>query len=240
MYRWFIAYKHILSRLVTFAAVMAVTLSVAVLIIVVSVMEGFRSEIQNRIRGTTSDVRLTGTRYIGLKNPKNVAKLVEAVEGVDHVTPIVESLVLYRSERWPTRQEAEDRSFLAFNLDNVHSVAELNQYLVGVKQPPAPIALNDDETRRTEDLFASLPKDVRTYFSKEWLEEGLWETRRKLFGGSAYKPLIQLPAVLAGVESFRREFLLPGDVIKLTSISPGLFQKLAWLSLGSPIPDRRG
>ena len=38
MYRWWIAYKYICSRFITVAALLAVTLSVTVLIIVVAVM----------------------------------------------------------------------------------------------------------------------------------------------------------------------------------------------------------
>jgi ABC-type lipoprotein release transport system permease subunit len=71
MYRWFVAYKHISSRLITFAALLGVTLSVAVLIVVVSVMEGFRSEMEKGIRGTISDIKIESTLTRGLRERKN-------------------------------------------------------------------------------------------------------------------------------------------------------------------------
>ena len=44
MFSWFIAWRYACSRFITFAAFLLVSLSVAILIILLGVMEGFRTE----------------------------------------------------------------------------------------------------------------------------------------------------------------------------------------------------
>ena len=95
MYRWWIAYKYICSRFITVAALLAVTLSVTVLIIVVAVMEGFRSEMQDRIRGTTSDIVVESKMFLGLENPETLRKSIEQVDGVESTAAFVQTFALY-------------------------------------------------------------------------------------------------------------------------------------------------
>ena len=45
-------------------------------------MEGFRSELQTRIRGTSSDLKVESTNYIGLREPDKVAAIIEKIPGV--------------------------------------------------------------------------------------------------------------------------------------------------------------
>src|SRR5262245_51964028 len=74
MYRWFIAHRYLFSRIITFAALLVVASSVSLLIVIISVMEGFRSELQQRIRGTSSDLKIESKHYIALHDPTRVSE----------------------------------------------------------------------------------------------------------------------------------------------------------------------
>ncbi|MBN1441466.1 MAG: hypothetical protein JXA90_02105, partial [Planctomycetes bacterium] len=108
MYRFFLAYKYSL-RLITLAALLAVTYSVTVLIVVVSVMEGFRSELEARIRGSTSDIKVSSIDFIGIEDPPAVESVLRDVAGVRSTAATVETLALFRASSWGPSTEAEDR-----------------------------------------------------------------------------------------------------------------------------------
>jgi lipoprotein-releasing system permease protein len=223
MYRWFVAYKHIASRLITFAALLGVTLSVAVLIVVVSVMEGFRSELEKRIRGTISDIKVESTLFTGIKDPESVASGLRRVPGVQSVAPVIETLALYRSEKFGTLLETEDRNVIAVDLSNPVSMAELDEYLQAVDGPE----LSDvprDVIGFLRGIFSRLPRSSAEIFSREWVEKGLWKALGWPEEIIPFKPGEFPTPILAGAQSFRQERLLPGDVVQLTSFSPTTLQ----------------
>ena len=200
MYRWFISYKYIFSRVITFAALVVVASSVALLIIIVSVMEGFRSELQTRIRGTSSDLKVESTRYIDLKEPDKVAEIIARVPGVRATAPYVETLALYRSESGLVGPEdLEDRYLRVIDIEKELQVGDLASYIDAVG-------------------FDRLPKDPKVLFSKEWVEKGIWRLLRM---NPPYDPGGFPPPVVLGKEALRREFLRPGDLVHLTAYSPG-------------------
>ena len=156
MYRWFMAYKYVFSRITTFAALVVVALSVALLIVVISVMEGFRSELQSRIRGTSSDLKVESTRYIDLKDPERVAKVIEGVPGVRATAPYVETLTFYRVETgFRVGGEFEDRYLRVVDVERELRVGDLARYIQAVG-------------------FSRLPSDAGALFSRDWNERGLW------------------------------------------------------------------
>ena len=130
MYRWFIAYKYIASRQITLVALKAVTFSVMVLIVVVSIMEGFRSRLEERIRGHSSDIKIESDIFLGLKNPEKVQEALRSVPGINATAPVVETFAL-RSPRglFGRRQETLDQVLLAMDLGNDKSRLELERSL---------------------------------------------------------------------------------------------------------------
>jgi lipoprotein-releasing system permease protein len=88
--------------LISIISFIGITLAVAVLIIVMSVMNGFRTELLNRILG------FNGHAYVGgpiLENPVNrnaVIARIRKVPGVAQVTPMVQSYVLALGPRETT------------------------------------------------------------------------------------------------------------------------------------------
>ena len=215
MFRWFLGYKYVF-RLITLAALLGVAYSVTVLIVVVSVMEGFRSELESRIRGTTSDIRVESRRFMNLKDPDRVIELVKTVPGVRSASPVVETLGLYRRDESET---TSDRIVIALDIENETSAHKLDSYLdavtaTNVEGPLRPLI---------QEMIDALPKDTKTMFSDEWLNERLWtDERLSIFRQFVRPPKPEercLPAIV-GLESLRQESLLPGSFFELTSFSP--------------------
>jgi lipoprotein-releasing system permease protein len=209
MYRWFITYRYLFSRIISFAALVVVAASVALLIIIVSVMEGFSSELQRRVRGTSSDIKVESTRYIGLKDSEKVAGIVARVPGVRATAPYVETPVLYRAERiWlrpGERGDLEDRLLRVIDLERELAVGDLSRYIAAGRLP-------------VPGFPKDWPKDPRKLFSQEWVASEMWKT---MFGRPPPLPREKCPPpVLVGTEAFRREWLHPGDLIRITAFSP--------------------
>ena len=243
MYRWWIAYKYICSRFITVAALLAVTLSVTVLIIVVAVMEGFQSEMQDRIRGTTSDIVVESKMFLGLEKPGELRKQIEQVDGVESTAAFVQTFALYTPPSGPSGREAEDHLITAVDLGNETSRIELDRILEALPREPdfsrlAHYLNSGGNGSRgatflnpylalTRRLFKAQPRKAEELFAKEWIEKGLW----KALGADPENIPVPnsralLPPIVIGVECFQRvkpfflgESLLPGSAIRLTSFT---------------------
>jgi lipoprotein-releasing system permease protein len=71
-----------------------ITLGVATLIIVMSVMNGFRAELVDRILGLNGHVAIYSTEGIGIKNYDDLALSITEMPGVIAVTPQIEGQVM--------------------------------------------------------------------------------------------------------------------------------------------------
>lgn len=69
MYRWLLCWRYLRTRYIALASVVSVTLGVATLIIVNSVMDGFTEEMQEKMHGILSDVIVESHSSSGLPNP---------------------------------------------------------------------------------------------------------------------------------------------------------------------------
>lgn len=203
MYRWFLAKKYLFSRFITFAALLVVASSVSLLLVIVSIMEGFRSELQTRIRGTSSDLKVESTNYIGLRDPDRVAEIVMSVDGVQETAPYVDTLVFFRAaDNFLASGDLEHRFLRVIDLTPQLEVRELTKYIAAVDLP---------------GLVPFLPKDPRVFFSPEWVQTRLLKIRERAGG----PPPAGSPApVLVGQEAYRRDGLSLGTLIQLTAYSP--------------------
>ncbi|GAB5405316.1 MAG: ABC transporter permease [Aureliella sp.] len=68
MYRWLLCWRYLKTRYIALASVISVMLGVATLIIVNSVMDGFTTEMQDRMHGILSDVVIESHTADGLAN----------------------------------------------------------------------------------------------------------------------------------------------------------------------------
>ena len=211
MYRWFLAYKYVF-RLITLAALLGVTYSVTVLIVVVSVMEGFRTELETRIRSTTSDIRVESTLFVGLEDPEHARKCLESVPGIRSTAPVVETLALFRRKGPGATREAEDRLLIALDVNNPATVTELDGYIRNFEKPEISQEAGPF-MQMLRELFEKLPENSRDMFGERWLKY----LRQNMLWGIGDE--LHLPAIL-GSESLRQRQMIPGDPFELTSFSP--------------------
>lgn len=92
----FLAFRYLLSRFNAFAALLTVASSTALLIVVMSVMEGFRSDLETRIRGTSADLKVESRSFLGLRDPDPIAAKLREVPGVAQAVPFVETIALWQ------------------------------------------------------------------------------------------------------------------------------------------------
>lgn len=96
MYVWLVGYRYLLSRRISWVSVAGVTLGMAALFIVDSVMNGFITESRRAIRGRMADIVLTpGSSALTYEL---VSKALARVEGLGAMSPRLNRPVLYRVE----------------------------------------------------------------------------------------------------------------------------------------------
>jgi lipoprotein-releasing system permease protein len=103
VYRLFLALRYLRSRLVNLVAVAGVAAGVAVLIVVTSVMDGFRVRVLQSIRGNLSDITMTPVVGPGIPLPDYDAldRAIRSTPGMDVIatSPVVEQVVFYLFKR---------------------------------------------------------------------------------------------------------------------------------------------
>ncbi len=109
MYKLLLCWRYLRTRYIALASVISVTLGVATMIVVNSVMAGFTHEMQNRIHGILSDVVFDGHSLEGFHDPAWHMREIRRVAGkyISGMTPtvVVPAMLSFQSRgQWVTRQ----------------------------------------------------------------------------------------------------------------------------------------
>ncbi|MGB7342773.1 MAG: FtsX-like permease family protein [Pirellulaceae bacterium] len=81
MYRWLLCFRYLRTRYIALASIISVTLGVATLIVVNSVMAGFSAEMHERLHGLASDVMIECHSSGGMPDPDAHLREIEKVCG---------------------------------------------------------------------------------------------------------------------------------------------------------------
>ncbi|MBO33231.1 MAG: lipoprotein-releasing system transmembrane subunit LolC [Rhodospirillaceae bacterium] len=99
-FEWMVAMRYLRARrqegfisVIAWFSLLGIMLGVATLIIVMSVMNGFRQELLTRILGVNGHLSVYSDTHI-LKDYENLAAKISQTEGVIKVTPIIEGQVM--------------------------------------------------------------------------------------------------------------------------------------------------
>lgn len=111
MYKLLLCWRYLRTRYIALASIISVTLGVATMIVVNSVMAGFTTEMENRIHGILSDVVVESTSLEGMPDAQWHMEQIRAVAGqwIEAMTPTVvvpamlSFQVPYGSGKWITR-----------------------------------------------------------------------------------------------------------------------------------------
>src|SRR6185503_10480142 len=99
MYKLFLTLRYLTRRPLSLVAVLALSLSVWVLVIAPSVMNGFQVEFHKRVRGTLSDVSLYSGRPFDFPEDPRTITALRTIPGVVAVAPYLENPALDRHLR---------------------------------------------------------------------------------------------------------------------------------------------
>ncbi|MEI8374247.1 MAG: FtsX-like permease family protein [Planctomycetota bacterium] len=109
MYKLVLCWRYLCTRYIAFASIISVTLGVMTMIIVNSVMSGFSSEMQGRIRGIICDVVFESGTLEGMRDPDWHMEQIRRIAGddIEGMTPIcvVPAMLSYQWRgTWVTNQ----------------------------------------------------------------------------------------------------------------------------------------
>jgi lipoprotein-releasing system permease protein len=217
VYRWFIALKYLRSRFITFAALLMVASAVALLIVILSVMEGFRTDIKARIRGTSADLRVESRDYIGLRDPRGIEEKVAAVPGVRAVSPFVETKVMYRANE---DSQSEPLDYQGVDLPREARVGGIESYLAAARDRARKMTMGRTDPLDADPVLLAISRQPVTpegILSPDWLEKGLWEASGMVRPGVPAWPVLVGWETLNPLSSFG---FTPGRTIEAVSFSP--------------------
>ena len=91
MYKLLLCWRYLFTRYIAFVSILSVMLGVATMIVVNSVMEGFTSEMQNRIHGVLSDVVLKSRSLNGMRDAEWHMNEIRRIAGdsIEAMSPMV-------------------------------------------------------------------------------------------------------------------------------------------------------
>ncbi len=131
MYKLLLCWRYLRTRWIALASVVSVTLGVATLIVVNSVMDGFTSEMHDRIHGILSDVVVQSHASYGIANPgyfeSEIRKtLGDRLQGVTTVVTVPAMLTFSVGGQSHTQQI----NLIGIDTKTYASVSDFSQYLL--------------------------------------------------------------------------------------------------------------
>ncbi|MCA8999501.1 MAG: ABC transporter permease [Planctomycetaceae bacterium] len=183
MYKFLLANRYLRTRFIALASIISVTLGVATMIVVNSVMSGFSSQMKDRIHGILADVMVETTSMDGAHDPDALMREVEQIAGpyIEAMTPTVEIYGMM-SFRWGGQDINRPVTLIGIVPEGKDAVSPLRHYLMSRQS----IYENDELVRgplrdMSEDLDWSLTdeaieareswlmfKDLREQFEQEY------------------------------------------------------------------------
>jgi lipoprotein-releasing system permease protein len=98
MYKWFLAWRYLHTKLIAFAGVLSVTLCVALVLVVMSVMGGFLDTVRERSRGLHSEIVLEGGTLQGFPYYEEFSEFLHRrlPNMVQTTTPVIYTYGIFR------------------------------------------------------------------------------------------------------------------------------------------------
>jgi lipoprotein-releasing system permease protein len=130
MYRLLLSWRYLRSRWIALASIISVTLGVATMIIVNSVMEGFTQEMHDRLHGILSDLVVESVGLGGIPAPDAHERIIreelgEELEGVTAAVRVPAMLNCQVRGQWVTQQVM----LIGIDERTYGSVSDFSKYL---------------------------------------------------------------------------------------------------------------
>jgi lipoprotein-releasing system permease protein len=130
MYKLLLSWRYLKTRFIALASIVSVTLGVATLIVVNSVMAGFVDQMKNRLHGILSDVEIAAPMMEEIQHPARNAELIRQIVGNDleEMTWVVRTQALLTLD-FNGRQWTQTVMLLGIDDDSFGKVTDFQPYL---------------------------------------------------------------------------------------------------------------
>ncbi len=130
MYKLVLCWRYLRTRWIALASIVSVTLGVATMIVVNSVMEGFSQEMQGRIHGILSDVTVESHGAEGFSDPEAHMDRIRRVAG-KYIAGMSPVLAIPAMLSFQVQGNWHQRQVTLFGIDSATygQVGDFNRYL---------------------------------------------------------------------------------------------------------------
>jgi lipoprotein-releasing system permease protein len=131
MYKLLLCWRYLKTRWIALASIVSVTLGVATLIVVNSVMDGFTSQMQDRMHGILSDLVVETRGTNGIAQPdwyidRIRARIGDSVQGVTTVVTLPAMMTFHHGGQSHTQQI----NLIGIDQKSYASVSDFSKYLI--------------------------------------------------------------------------------------------------------------
>ncbi len=136
MYKLLLSSRYLRTRFIALASIISVMLGVATLIVVNSVMAGFRYQMRDRLHALLSDVVIESTSTDGAENPELLERYVmeEVGEYVEAIAPTVEIYGMLSFKLFDSKYIHRPVTIIGIDPERQQAVSPLREFLIG-RQP---------------------------------------------------------------------------------------------------------
>ncbi len=131
MYRWLLCFRYLRTRYIALASIISVTLGVATLIVVNSVMAGFSAEMHDRLHGLASDILIECHASGGMPQPEAHLAEIKRICGDDiegaSVSVHVPAMLLIEFNGHTIRRHV---NLVGIDAETYDSVSHFGRYLL--------------------------------------------------------------------------------------------------------------
>ena len=176
MYKLLLSSRYLRTRFIALASIISVTLGVATMIVVNSVMAGFSTQMKDRLHGILADIMVESNTSDGARDPEAVMRLVEQIAG-EHIVAMTPTVEIYgmMSFDWAGQQITQPITLVGIVPEGKDLVSPLREYLMSRQT-----IKEDDKVVRRPLVSMDAPlnwdlTDEALAHRAEWLE---WERIR--------------------------------------------------------------
>ncbi|MHB8898688.1 MAG: ABC transporter permease [Thermoguttaceae bacterium] len=130
MYKLLLSWRYLRTRYIALASIISVTLGVATMIVVNSVMSGFTTEMQNRIHGILSDVVFESRSMNGFADSRLRMEEIRRVAG-PYIQAMTPTVVVFAMLNFQVGEQTITRpiELIGIDADTQASVSDFSNYL---------------------------------------------------------------------------------------------------------------
>lgn len=131
MYRWLLCFRYLRTRYIALASIISVTLGVATLVIVNSVMSGFAAEMHDRLHGLAGDIVIDCHATGGLPDPEGHLAEIKRICGDEIIGSSVSvSVPAMLGIEFRGQQIGRHVNMIGLDPETYNSVSDFGKYLM--------------------------------------------------------------------------------------------------------------